>query len=268
MVNVVIPIYKPHPSQNEQVAIAQCCKILGTHPITLIKPQSLDPSAYFSPTVQFNTESFSDEFFRDVRGYNRLMLSEQFYGRFLHAEYILLYQLDAFVFRDELTTWCAKGFDYIGAPWLDLINTGQTFVEKLRFKRRSIEEYRNNIKQPGSILPTDIQFYNRVGNGGFSLRQVDTFYTICKDKKSMIEYYNQNNSHHYFNEDVFWSLEVNREKETLKIPDCKTALHFSFEQKPEYALTVTEGKLPFGCHAWDLFPEFWNPIISKEGYIL
>jgi hypothetical protein len=266
MVNVVIPVYKLYPSKNDCISITQCCKVLHKYAITLIKPYSLDPSPYFLPGTQFNIESFDDDFFKDVQGYNRLMLSEAFYKQFLHSEYILLHQLDAFVLKDELKTWCEKGYDYIGAPWLDLINPGKTFKEKLRFKRLSREEYRNNIKQPGSILPTDIQFYNRVGNGGFSLRQVKKFHAICKEKKAMIDYYNENNAHHYYNEDVFWSLEVNREKEILKIPDYLTALQFSFEQRPNYALSITNGELPFGCHAWDLFPEFWNPIIRKEGY--
>jgi len=147
-----------------------------------------------------------------------------------------------------------------------LINPGTTFKERFRFARQSRHDYKNNVKQADSNLPTDVQFYNRVGNGGFSLRRVKKFYNIIQEEKETIEYYNQHNEHHYFNEDVFWSLEVNRTQEVLKIPDYRIALRFSFEQRPDYALTLTKGELPFGCHAWNLFPEFWNPIIRKEGY--
>lgn len=267
MVDVVIPIYKSSPSKNDLVSITQCCRILGRYSITLIKPYSLNPHPYFLSAVRFNVEAFDDDYFRDTRSYNRLLLSESFYQRFKHRQYILIHQLDAFVFRDQLEYWCEQGYDYIGAPWLDVTNPGTNFSEKIKFARTSREEYKNNIKQPESILPTDIQFYHMVGNGGFSLRQVEKFYTICKEKKQTIKYYNENNIHHYFNEDVFWSLEVNRREEVLKIPNYKTALHFSFEQRPELALNMTKGKLPFGCHAWDLFPEFWYPIIKKEGYV-
>ena len=31
---------------------------------------------------------------------------------------MLIYQLDAYVFKDELLNWANKGYDYIGAPWL------------------------------------------------------------------------------------------------------------------------------------------------------
>lgn len=267
MVNIIIPIYKPYPSEREQISLMQCCRVLGSYPVTIIKPYSLDPSPYLSSHIQCNIESFDDYFFEDIRGYNRLMLSEGFYERFLATKYILIYQLDAFVFKDELYEWCKKGYDYIGAPWIGVINPGKNCIEKIRFARRAQKEYVNNTKQPGTILPTEIQFYNKVGNGGFSLRCVEKFYSICKERKQMIEYYNENNAHHYFNEDVFWSLEVNRSRKVLKIPGYRTALHFSFEHRPEYALQkITKGALPFGCHAWDLFPGFWNPIIRKEGY--
>ena len=265
---VIIPIYKPFPSLKEQISLKQCVKILGKHNIIFIKPQALNPTPYLSLAPDCGIASFDDSFFKDISGYNRLMLSEAFYERFLDFKYILIYQLDAFVFRDDLIAWCKKGYDYIGAPWLDLVNPGKTFGERIRFAKQAQESYRNNTKQPGSILPADIQFYNRVGNGGLSLRHVKKFYTICKDRKQTIEYYNQHNEHHYYNEDVFWSLEVNRTQEVLKIPGYRTALHFSFEQRPDYALQITKGDLPFGCHAWDLFPDFWDPIIKKEGYIL
>jgi hypothetical protein len=45
-------------------------------------------------------------------------LSEEFYQAFTDFEFMLIYQLDAFVFRDELADWCRSGYEYIGAPWL------------------------------------------------------------------------------------------------------------------------------------------------------
>ena len=80
-----------------------------------------------------------------------------------------------------------------------------------------------------------------------------------------IKYYNGQH-HHLYNEDVFWSLEVNRKRKHLEIPGYKKALRFSFELHPEYALQITRNRLPFGCHAWDLFPEFWSPYMKEAGY--
>jgi len=52
----------------------------------------------------------------------------------------------------------------------------------------------------------------------------------------------------------------------LKIPGYKEAVGFSIEFKPEYAFTLTKGRLPFGCHAWDLDTVFWKKYLSNFGY--
>lgn len=31
---------------------------------------------------------------------------------------MLVYQLDAYAFKDELFFWASLGYDYIGAPWM------------------------------------------------------------------------------------------------------------------------------------------------------
>jgi hypothetical protein len=109
-----------------------------------------------------------------------------------------------------------------------------------------------------------MQFTNRVGNGGFSLRRVKKFYKICREEQQMIAYYNLHNEHHFFNEDVFWSLETNRRHRKLKIPGYKKAVNFSIEFNPEYAFKLTKGRLPFGCHAWDLYSGFWWELLKNK----
>lgn len=262
-VTVVIPVYKSTLSRQEQLSLKQCCKMLGHHPITLIKPHTLCIAAYKQYHSHFLVESFDDEYFENIGGYNRMMLSFGFYERFLRYQFILIYQLDAFVFKDELLHWCGKGYDYIGAPWLGTPLSGNIF-RRLAYTRRLNKAYREDIKQEGSILPVDMQFINRVGNGGFSLRRVGRFYDICRQEQQMIAYYNRNNDHHFFNEDVFWSLEVNRRERRLKIPDYKKAVGFSIEFNPEYAFQLNKWKLPFGCHAWHHYPHFWAKNVSQS----
>jgi hypothetical protein len=62
---------------------------------------------------------------------------------------MLIYQPDAFVFRDELDYGCSKGYDYIGAPWFIGLDSPKT---------------------PFKFLG--------VGNGGFSLRKISSHYNI------------------------------------------------------------------------------------------
>jgi hypothetical protein len=75
------------------------------------------------------------------------MCSIGFYEVFRQYEYMLIYQLDCWVFRDELEMWCDKGYDYIGAPF---------FVKW--FVDRGIY----------------------VGNGGFSLRKISNIIEYLK----------------------------------------------------------------------------------------
>jgi hypothetical protein len=265
MVTIVIPVYKTEISRDEDFSLRQCARLLGGHTITIIKPRHLSVDNHLSYFNNAYVENFPEHYFQNVQGYNELMLSADFYERFLHYEFILIHQLDAFVFSDQLIYWCNQPYDYIGAPWLVSGNAKKIIKKKLKLWLLQKLHYRNNTKQPGSNLPTEIQFYNKVGNGGFSLRRVKKFYTICLEMKEEINYYN-NWDHHLYNEDMFWSLEVNRKQEKLCIPQYKKALYFSFEFNPAYAFKLTNQQLPFGCHAWNLFPEFWNPIIKEAGY--
>jgi len=267
MVTVVIPIYRSTISNTEDISLRQCAKVLGKYSITFIKPVDLEAGSFLSYFDAARVENFPQHYFDGIEGYNRLMLSPEFYERFLKYQYILIHQLDAFVFCDQLLYWCRQKYDYIGAPWLFKENVKLSWRKKVKRFLARRAAYRNNIKQPGSDLPSELQFHNKVGNGGFSLRRVSKFYHVCKQMEKEIEYYNSQD-HHLYNEDMFWSLEVNRKRKYLHIPGYKKALEFSFEFHPEYALHITHNRLPFGCHAWDLFPEFWNPIIREAGYAI
>lgn len=46
-----------------------------------------------------------------------MMMSEAFYQLFSDCEYILICHTDAWIFRDDLSAWCQKGYDLIAAPW-------------------------------------------------------------------------------------------------------------------------------------------------------
>jgi len=261
-VAVIIPFYKEELLHHESVALQQCFKILGSHTIIAIKPERLDLPATITQYPFFKITSFNNSFFADVHGYNRLMLSAEFYDAFIDYEYVLIYQLDAFVFKDELLYWCNQGFDYIGAPWIKPYVFPNVF-EIVKSKLQSHYYTRFNVQVNG--LPSLKQFNYKVGNGGFSLRRTAVLYDLCIKLNAKIEEYNKQESH-LFNEDVFWSVEVNRKSKILKIPNYKKALQFSFEFHPKTALQINNNQLPFGCHDWDLKIEFWRPIFKEAGY--
>lgn len=245
---VVIPYYKAELTKLEEKSFTQCLKILKNYDTILALPEGLE--------IKFNTSGsktqwFNREYFQNIAGYNKLMLSSEFYERFLPYDYILIHQLDSFVFRDELRYWCDKKYDYIGAPWLAtrtlLSSLLAPLASRSKKKRKPI-------------------FY-KVGNGGFSLRRTHTFHEIAKKLKHDIHIQlTERTGEIYCNEDVYWSLRVPELYPDFAIPPYREAVKFAIDRKPRIAFKLNNNKLPFGCHGIDKpkVIKFWTPIIEKE----
>lgn len=271
---IIIPIYRKNISENELLSLTQCFKILNNYPVVFVGPESLDTKFYeeFCNThnIEFKIERFKDKFFKGLSEYSKLLLNVNFYKKFESYEYILLYQLDAWVFRDELKNWMDKGYDYIGAPWFE------------RFDK---------AKPDAKLLPI-------AGNGGLSLRKVssiiqalsfpypakyvmdwgDIFYHYKKKrliwnilsipKFLWLKLGLCNLSCFFFKttnlyEDIVFAKFMPKAGKNLKFAPPEEAMHFSFEVNPSKLYKITNNKLPFGCHAWEKYePEFWAKFIT------
>lgn len=263
---VVIPVYKNTLTTHEAVSLTQCMRVLGQYPIVLVCPASLSTTPLTDRFPIQTVHTFADEFFTDVQAYNRLMLSENFYEVFTRYEYILIHQLDAFVFHDELADWCQRGFDFIGAPWLrdrDFRNWG----DEIWFRMKQQVATWLDLKKNDGVTPREIVSLNKVGNGGLSLRRVAALRNVLRRSQARLQAYEQQTMHQY-NEDVFFGIEVNRYWPRLRIPNFRTALRFAVEFYPERAIErYNQGKLPFGCHAWDVHgTDYWRPVFARLGY--
>jgi hypothetical protein len=258
---IIIPFYRNSLSAYEIIALQQCQRILSAYPTIAVKPATLTlPDAAY--TVSFaSEEQFNEDYFKSIAGYNRLLLSTEFYERFIAYDYMLIYQLDAFVFKDDLTYWCSQEIDYVGAPWIRYKD--DSLLKKWELSLKSYLYTRLNIKRKG--VPSSRQFMNKVGNGGLSLRRVKKFRDITISMQALISYY-LSHSQHQYNEDMFWSIEVNRKQEQINIPSWQVGLKFAVEFAPERALTLNNQQLPFGCHAWDRHVHFWRPVFKQLGY--
>ena len=104
-------------------------------------------------------------------------------------------------------------------------------------------------------------YFNKVGNGGLSLRRIDSFIKACDCYKHNIEEFKQNRGT-LWNEDWFWAL---MPKE-FRYPTFEEALGFSFDVHPALCHKLANGALPMGCHGW--FKKrnlpFWQDIIEGE----
>jgi hypothetical protein len=251
-VKVVIPIYRKELSDLERRSLNQVYTVLAQYPIVVVRPKSLEISDLSLQYPRLLFISFEDFYFDSIQGYNRLMLSSAFYRCFLDSEFILIYQLDAYIFRDELSLWCSKGYDYIGAPWLKKTIYQWPIISNLNELIFRCYQFRNK-KSKQSL-------YNKVGNGGFSLRKVKSFYKATSVYDLKIRFYLQQKRSHLYNEDVFWATEIPE----FSYPDTMEALLFSFDKYPYYSFQLTNRRLPFGCHGWYKWKmrRFWKPVIG------
>lgn len=256
MVKILIPIYKSFFGELEEKSFLQCVKVLEKYEIVLVQPEGLDNSYITKKFDKIAVESFSKHYFENIEGYNELLLSTAFYERFLDSEYILIYQLDAFVFKDELKEWCQKGYDYIGAPWIATIEN-TIWLKYFNIVARKFRSKNKNNRE---------QIFFKVGNGGFSLRRTSSHYSIVKENEPFItQFLNADIKEIYAIEDVFWSLKAPEFDVNFKIPDYKEALNFAIDRKPKIAFGLINNQLPFGCHGINKpkVVDFWKPILNK-----
>lgn len=265
---VVIPIYKEHLSKHEISSLRQCTEVLHRYDIYLVCPEGLSLDEYISCTNKpLNAIRFNRTFFEGISGYNHLMKEYNFYKSFENYNYILIYQLDAWIFRDELEYWCGKNYDYIGAPWF----------------------YNFNGHEQGGLWD--------VGNGGLSLRKVKKFMYITQNRnvrlktireifqseyngirdifhciiRSLGPYIGNNSLRHFMKstheslwEDAFFCIGLSNTRFRLSRPTPEEAAFFSFDKSPKYLYqNITKAKLPFGCHAWNKYQyeEFWKDFL-------
>lgn len=257
-VKIVIPIYRSLLSEYEAISLKQAFTILGDYPIVIIKPESLDLSSVQEAYPSAELMPLNDSYFTSISSYNRLMLSTEFYQKFSDAEYILIYQLDAYVFKNTLQEWCNKGYDYVGAPWL--VRPIYNFP-LLKLTSWIKKRYCSLFHLPNGQITNF-----KVGNGGLSLRKVESHLKATELLKETIKEFLSYKKNHIFNEDIFFSIEVNKHGLDFLYPHYMEALQFSFDKYPELCYELNNKELPFGCHSWykRKMKKFWLNIICPQ----
>lgn len=247
---VLIPVYKPTLSQDELCSLNRCIEVLKSYDIGLICPCSLEMVDTWRGK-DFRIYKFRDHYFKSIDGYNRLMLNKEFYQTYSDYQYILIYQLDAIAFFDDLERFLKLDYDYIGAPWI----FGQTFSKKVANTFWSKISKLIDIKIHDFICD-DKTF---VGNGGLSLRKVSSFIKILSEFECFLNSYSDN-------EDVFFSWIGKMYPDKFKVAPLEIALQFSFETYPRECYEMNGRRIPFGCHAWKKYdPEFlWELLNSVK----
>lgn len=249
---VVIPVYKPF-SREEKCSFRQCIRVLKQYDIVLVKPETLKLKEVEEEEPQIKQIPMSPKWFKSIYSYNHLVLSTFFYEQFSHYEYMLIHQLDAYVFQDRLGEWLEKGYDYVGAPWLPGSGTYDSFLGRCLLRTR-IWLDRHFRKEVSSA-----RLYYQVGNGGLSLRKIEKMKELTTHYRAEIDEFLQH-PRKKFQEDVFLCMHLPPEIR-LSVPDYKEAVDFAFELNPRLAYRHNGNRLPFGCHDWyrkKNWEQFWK----------
>lgn len=226
---IVIPVYKPELTWWEKISLKQVFRVLGKYTIFFAVPQDRDlPFTHIFPYAHI--KEFPRHYFDGIAGYNKLMLSTEFYDSFCEYKYVLIHQLDALVFSDRLKEFVHLDYDYIGAPWF--------FWYCIVMNNKPVRLH--------------------VGNGGFSLRKVEK----CS---WLLEKYAHEAHTWSVGEDAFWGYYGKLDRD-FKRADVKTARDFSFEAYPQRMWQRNGYKMPFGCHGWHRYgKEFYSSITGTLG---
>lgn len=172
---IIIPVYKSL-QVNDRIAIKQAIKMTPGVEKTFIMPDNLPIDESFTEFSSFSVKRFENHYFTSKMSYNMLMLSLNFYKRFSDYKYMLIHHTDVFLFKPELQYWCYKNYDYIGAPWLR--------PHKIK-KAKIYSQLINSLPLIFSHrLKNRVKHYNNVGNGGLSLRKINTFIKILESAKT------------------------------------------------------------------------------------
>ena len=268
LVTITIPIYKREPDKYELISLMQCIKILNKYDFAIVCPQNLNVVYYENllklHNINYSIQQFDNSYFESIDAYNLLMLNLEFYDRFKTYQHILIYQLDAYVFKDELKYWCSLDYDYIGAPWIRYQPYGTDLILKkvgnggLSLRRTQVFIDRLNYQYPLKSLKRIWKDYGSYAPFQKALRIPIMLFRALGYKNTM-RYFSRKV---IVNEDAFWCVFLENTKHKLNLPDIDTAAKFSVETGAKQFYESNQSTLPFGCHAWQKQESnFWRNFI-------
>lgn len=251
-VAIVCPVYKTEWTKFEEISFKRVLTVMSSYDIYLCCPEGLKAEGLCDKyELKGCAEYFDKRFFKNVNSYSSLLMDSTFYERWRdNYDYILIYQLDCYVFHSDLSRWINEQYDYVGAPWFE----GYT-----------------NDNESNKIIG--------VGNGGLSLRKLETFFDISKNfswsdllrqssvfgiTRSYYKYLKHRIFKWRLNEDLFWGDIAPRMYDYYKLTSLEDSIAFSFERNPSMLFKKNNNQLPFGCHAFERYDiDFWREHIPQ-----
>ena len=211
---VVFVTHKEKLNGKDEMAFNQMINVFSPkRDIFLVLPDEISQENYEKSIENEKILRMPNKYFESVKTYNTMLCNREFWYQFIKYDYCLIYQDDCWAFRDDLDYFMSLKYDWYGAPW-------------------PREPINNKL--------------NCVGNGGFSLRNVNKMISITSNT-------NEENNKEGLAEDLWFCVKHNKE---LDICDLKTASNFSQEVKNDYFFSLID-TVPMGLHG-KLMSNYWD----------
>lgn len=264
-VAVMVPLPTPELREDEEISLIQLRRHLDGYEKFLLVPKGLDVSMDGFRRMELDRRHFGS-----AANHNRMLFLLEFWSLFRDYEYVLMYHLDALVFRDELLEWCGKDVDFIGAPWVICEHTPWVKEEQCGnggfalYRIPSVMEVLINrqVAKPKLIwIDRFSAGLERVRKRLVEMRENMSPWLLRLAGKRLdsliwkLGFIEVN----YRPNDYFWGMDAVKYKADFRVGSLEEGLGFAFEADPEKCLERTSGKLPFGAHAWGRYDrKFWE----------
>ena len=265
---ILIPVYKKVLKPSEEASLRQCAKILNEFPFEIICPKGIDISNYEKILNEYNLKYsfryFDKKYFKNVFTYSHLLLDKNFYKLYSDYDYMFLYQLDAWVFKNELEYWVNQGYDYIGAPWFeDTEDENSKIIKRSGTGGLSLRK----VSAVTELLSTDYHVILSLTDFFKKKKKERLISNVLSAPTMFLRWLFQPDRFTPFwqNTDMFEDQAIVIHSE-FAMPEFKVAkadvnYKFSFEVFPRRLYEMNNNELPVGCHAFERYDyEFFKTI--------
>lgn len=265
---VCIPIYKSDLSKYELISIKSHIFKLKSHDIYILLPKSKTQNIISTLNKNNIYKSFykihqvEDYCLNGIINYNNLLLNIEFYEFYKSYSHILIAQMDAYTFSDQLIKWCNSDWDYIGAPiyyWNKYSDPYYFCCGDGGFNLRSITKTIEVIQKNPIIYKFDdfkieskkysiegkiVLFLKFLATKLLRKDRIQRPFINSKLEKLFIKFYI------FINEDVTYGKFLPKYFPYFKVANFDDSIKFSIASKVTESLQILDFQLPFGAHAW------------------
>lgn len=265
---VCIPIHTSNLNKYEIISIKSHIFKLNSHDIFLLIPESKKNKIISTlekneiSNSYFKIHAVKDSYLNHLDNYQILLLSTEFYKFYKSYSHILIAQMDAYTFTDQLLKWCKSEWDYIGAPIYYFDKSSEPFYFccgdggfTLRSIKKTLEVLsKNPVIYKFDDFKNESKKYNFKGKIVFFLKFIATK-LLRKDRlkrkfiNTKIEWILRK-SYIFINEDVSYGNFLPKYLPSFKVADFHDSIKFSIATKVNESLRILDFQLPFGAHAW------------------